>query len=551
MFNRDFYPTPRNVFDIMIEGESLNGKVIYDPQGGTGNLVEFAKTEGAAQVITSELDPELKKILQTKCTMIGDDFFKVEAHQISHVNYIIMNPPFSNGDAHILHAFNIAPDGCKIITLCNHATIKNPYSKTRQQVVELISTYGRLKNLGDCFSSAARKTDVEVGLIVIQKPGADYDTEFAGFFLEDEQEEQTGAGLMSYNVVRDLVNRYVECVKIYDQQLETAVRLNAMRNGYFSLGEAPLTVSINHLSVPVARNDFKKNMQKAGWDFIFQKMNLQKYATKGLKEDINKFVEQQVDIPFTMRNIYKMLEIVIATTSQRMDKAVMEVFERVTKHHDENRYNVEGWKTNSHYLLNKRFIAPNVCKVGWHGEIDASDYSDGNLAMIEDLVKALCYLNGDNYGDKVSFRDFVEYPYLLVKDGKYLNDPVYDFDVKIKSRKYEENSYGSIDSYQKQYPGSEIQHNKLEWGKWFEWGFFKVRVYKKGTAHFEFLNEDVWAIFNQRVAKLKGYPLPEKKSQTAYQERNSGFRKETVKASKPIEKQKAKIISTIKLKVAA
>jgi hypothetical protein len=268
-----------------------------------------------------------------------------------------------------------------------------------------------------------------------------------------------------------------------------------------------------------------------------------------LKEDINKFVEQQVEIPFTMRNIYKMLEIVIATNSQRMDKAILEVFDRVTKHHDENKYNVEGWKTNSHYLLTKRFIAPNIVQVGWEGKINGARYGSSNLEMIEDLVKALCYITGKNYDDMVSFQDFVDYPYLLVKDGKYLNDPTYSFDVKIKSKTSNPNSYDSIHRYQEKHPGSEIKHTEILWGKWFDWGFFKVRAYKKGTVHFEFKEEDVWGRFNQRVAKLKGYPLPEKKAeQTAYQKRNHTFSK---KADKPENKKKPVIISTIKLKQAA
>jgi hypothetical protein len=33
------------------------------------------------------------------------------------------------------------------------------------------------------------------------------------------------------------------------------------------------------------------------------------------------------------------------------------------------------------------------------------------------------------------------------------------------------------------------------------------------------MSEDVWALFNQRVAKLKGYLLPEQKEKTTYQKR--------------------------------
>ena len=46
-------------------------------------------------------------------------------------------------------------------------------------------------------------------------------------------------------------------------------------------------------------------------------------------------------------------------------------------------------------------------------------------------------------------------------------------------------------------------------GEWYEWGFFRFRPYKKGTVHFEFLDEEVWAAVNARYAKIKGQVLPE------------------------------------------
>src|SRR5690606_24958183 len=72
------------------------------------------------------------------------------------------------------------------------------------------------------------------------------------------------------------------------------------------------------------------------------------------------------------------------------------------------------------------------------------------------------------------------------------------------------------------HPGSKVVEDDLQWGKWFEWGFFRIRCYKKGTVHFEFREEKDWIAFNQKVAKIKGYPLPEKKEQTKYQAKQNG-----------------------------
>ena len=56
---------------------------------------------------------------------------------------------------------------------------------------------------------------------------------------------------------------------------------------------------------------------------------MEKYATLRLREQINRFVEQQTHVPFTMHNIYQVLNMVIQTTSQRMDKAIEEAFDTI------------------------------------------------------------------------------------------------------------------------------------------------------------------------------------------------------------------------------
>lgn len=55
--------------------------------------------------------------------------------------------------------------------------------------------------------------------------------------------------------------------------------------------------------------------------------------------------------------------------------------------------------------------------------------------------------------------------------------------------------------------------NRVFWpGEWYNWGFFRFKAYKKGTVHFEFLDEEVWATVNARYARIKGQTLPEKLS---------------------------------------
>ena len=50
--------------------------------------------------------------------------------------------------------------------------------------------------------------------------------------------------------------------------------------------------------------------------------------------------------------------------------------------------------------------------------------------------------------------------------------------------------------------------NSMQWGQWYEWGFFRIRGYKKGTMHFEFLDEKIWEQFNKYVSEFRGWRLP-------------------------------------------
>ncbi|HQW96014.1 MAG TPA: hypothetical protein PLU58_09445, partial [Saprospiraceae bacterium] len=94
MFDPEFYPTDHKVLD-QIDIDVLD-KIVFEPQAGKGNIVDYVKTKGAFRIIGCEKHPELREILKAKCEIIGTDSFLITSDQISHVHLIIMNPPFSN-----------------------------------------------------------------------------------------------------------------------------------------------------------------------------------------------------------------------------------------------------------------------------------------------------------------------------------------------------------------------------------------------------------------------------------------------------------------------
>lgn len=436
----------------MLAPYELTGKTVLEPSSGKGDIIDVLKELGS-NVICCELDENLATISASKAQLIANDFTTVTREQISHVDLIVMNPPFSEDEHHINHAWEIAPDGCTIVALCNWQTLANPYSKTRKELSSIIGNYGYCENIGGLFMGAERSTSIDIGLIRLTKPYSS-NIEFEDFFTDEEDGafgDEKG-GLMSYNAVREVVQRYVNAVKLYDEVLENAVKMNSLTD---SIGVRDIVFTCSQKDVKTTRDQFAKELQKKSWAWIINKMNLQKYSTRGLTDDINKFVEQQKSMKFTMNNIYKMLDVIIQTTDQRMDKALLEVFDNLTKHHHENRWNVEGWKTNSHYLVNKKFIEPYIAPLSGWGTMDINS---NRADRLDDLDKALCYLMCISWDNKRRF-------YPCVDRGNY--------------------------------------------GEWFDWGFFEVKLFKKGTGHFKFKDESVWALFNQQIARIKGFPLPE------------------------------------------
>ena len=107
---------------------------------------------------------------------------------------------------------------------------------------------------------------------------------------------------------------------------------------------------------------------------------------------------------------------------------------------------------------------------GGHPEIRWSNTGE----KIDELVKALCFLTGKNYDDCESLHDFFR-PDIVKGDSDF--------------------------SYPKKYIYK-------EWGQWLVWGFFEIKVFKKGTLHAKFKDEKVWEMFNRACAKAKGWRLP-------------------------------------------
>lgn len=477
IFNRDFYPTPPQVIDEMMKMSDIGGKIVLEPSAGTGNIVDWLWAHGAKSVLTCEINDKFRTILAGKSEVVGTDFLKMRAEEISHIDMIVMNPPFSTIRKHILHAWEIAPDGCEIVSLANSGIMKRSYygdDKEKKRIMEIVEQHGGHEELGNAFAaSGERQTDVDVSVIRLYKPKS-ATMEFEDYFSDEADDpEYQGYGVMPYNFVRDIVNRYVESVRQFDSVMAASDTINGLMQG---IGVSSIRFGASGKDAEhITRDMFKKRIQKEAWLWVFKRFNIEKYVTSGVMRNINRFVELQQDIPFTMKNIYKMVDLIILNSGNFMNQAVCEAFDHICGFSSENSTAGEKWKTNSNYMVNRRFIVPYMCRHDEYGyKHPYVNVSWGeSVDKMNDVVKALCFITGKPFEWK------------------------------------ETNSYGKEVEHRLPSVQRFASDTGMQWGEWYEWTFFRIKGYKKGTMHFEFVDEEVWWKFNQTVAKQRGWSLPQ------------------------------------------
>lgn len=473
MFDKDFYPTPKEVIELM--GFDCAHKVVLEPSAGSGNIVDYLNENNARDVLTCESNEKLASIIKPKSTFINDDFLNVTREEVSHINMIIANPPFSRGVEHILHMWEIAPDGCEIYTLINHDNLSaDRYNQKVRKLNELINLHGGVVNLGACFDNAERKTNVQVGLIKLFRPPSE-ESGFEGFFMDDEHQVNTQSGLIKPDKVRDLVERYVDALKEFKEFEEVQKRMNHILK---PVGVKPLSCTIYDTGRDnkLQYDGFVSALQRKMWTHVFNLMNLDKYLTSKVREKISKFSEQQKKVPFTMKNIYRMVEIIEGTSGELLKEALVNCVDNFTEYTAENRYHVEGWKTNKGHLLGKKFISEGVDMV-WTRGISWGSRLERNL---NDLIKVLCNLTATNVDSILKPTDWVK--------GDMETGTWYDVTAKVLNGKNEK--------------GEDVFTLQPI--------FFEYKFFKKGSIHIKFKDHELWALLNRKYAEIKGATLPEK-----------------------------------------
>jgi len=179
--NKDFYPTPNKLIRKMLSYIDFKRiRTVLEPSAGKGDLVEGIKKQFEISRYHSrkenydidliENNENLQHILQgNKYRLVHDDFLTFDTYK--RYDVIILNPPFSNGDKHLLKAIEMQQSGGEIVCLLNSDTLKNPYTNTRKDLLHQLEKHNAdVEYIENAFMDAERSTGVEIALIYINIP---------------------------------------------------------------------------------------------------------------------------------------------------------------------------------------------------------------------------------------------------------------------------------------------------------------------------------------------------------------------------------------------
>lgn len=519
LFDPEFYPTPKEIAIRMAVpyAERLQTARILEPSAGNGAILEaitssipFTHTSKDGRKYTLEAkadrkriyaiekDPELKLILQQKgYRLLADDFLTyVPDH---HFDLIIMNPPFSHGDRHLLHAWEVLHHG-DIACLLNTETIRNPYTATRQRLAALIAEHGNVEQLGAAFKHADNTTDVDVVLVRLHKERP-ADSQFSlngGTFTKENTPDfgTLAAGSSQVEVSRGL-DAYLRAWAMTKEKAADFIRAFQQLRLYadaflkqteeenrYAFHDNSQNIYVLLLKDLLGRNDentaeqaydhFIDEAKHTAWNRIISEMGLEKYMTGAMQETMRTFRAAQASAELNKANIMQLFQMLMASIGNIMDRCVSDVYDLFTNYYDGNTSCEEGWKTNKRYKANRKVIIPCCAEAGFMPQKYGYDkfFTTNYLRRLEDIDKAMCWLTGQNY-EKLDDK-----PCQNITGPGPEQARTMTIDATIRSIRV-----GDQD--------------------WHESAFFRVKAFKKGTVHLEFKDEALWAKFNQTVNKDK------------------------------------------------
>ena len=430
-----FYPTPSDVAGRLMAGIDWRGiSSVLEPSAGRGDLLEWAVRRckkirpsirgfcgtysiDLDDVDCVEIDPNLRSMLAGKgYRVVHDDFLTY--HTRKCYDLILMNPPFAQGDLHLLHALDLCKNGGQIACILNAETIRNPFTNSRKVLMKLLHKYNAsIRFVENGFAHAARKARVDLALINVRIPYADADTVIWDNLQKAREKEFVRNGLHEVAPADPFERLILE----YDLLCQAGIAMMEAYNGVsdrIHSGKDPRSAPIITLNVagrstdacgPEEVNRFLRDARARYWRELFDLPELRKKMTSSMQQEYHGTIERMKDYEFSLFNIQQVVNQIMSQIVSGVEEAVVKCFDKLSAEHsyhtdvqNENVHYYNGWKTNKAHYVNAKCIIPTwgcfakeykADKYGRYKDVLTDLDARGCFEVLDDLEKALDYLD--------------------------------------------------------------------------------------------------------------------------------------------------------------
>lgn len=454
-----YYPTPDLLGKFLAQRIKRPQPPILEPSAGTGNLIKAFQSAHPFpdnQFHCVELNDDRAATLKGKeFNVIWDDFLTF--NPLMPYSTIIMNPPFHDGAKHFLKAWNILSGGGEIACLLNAETIKNPYTNERKALLQALDD-AQMHSV-DYYQEAFVGTDVEVALVYAKKKLPDVKCFTLDGFKKSivaERKQGEAQALARYGELEAIIDSY-------RAEVQTALRLYDEIINYNQVSIHDKFHEVFKIEVNGHGKGYcgiVKAINYNYWCRLLYSTELESLLTSEARREYASRLQDMAEFEFNERNVLQLKADLTKNLFGTIDVAIMKVWDNFTRRfswNDEYSKNIHyynGWKTNNAFKCNKKVIIPLYAFDYFGQKIDLYRVRD----ELADIEKAMNYLDCG----RTESHDMVE----------------------VLQAAREKGVTRGIDTR-----------------------FFKIDVYKKGTAHLTFKDDALLKKFNLYCGKkLKFLP---------------------------------------------
>lgn len=365
--NGDFYPTPSKLAGMMLSKINWRDvRTVLEPSAGKGDLANafysMSKSyhmsrywianagskhrEDGTCLDVIESDPNLRAILKANgFRVVGDDFLNFFTGK--HYDACMMNPPFANGDEHLLKAIELMHAGGQIVCLLNAETIRNPYTARRKVLQKMLAQYNaNIEFVEGAFKHAERKSDVEVAIVYLRIPEPKRESTIFNRMKKAEDERyqrehgcEDPEALVSANWMEQMVSHY-------NVELRTGLELideyNALQP--YIMGSASdyahpligLTIDDKKADKHIGTEDvnrFLMALRYKYWKLLFERNELTSLMTSQIRNDYSSKLHDMRNYDFTIYNIKELFGELKMQLSQGIHDSILNLFDEFSGKH--------------------------------------------------------------------------------------------------------------------------------------------------------------------------------------------------------------------------